>query len=223
MPGFRRRFQLAARPLAVLVAVAAAPGLTAGGQSLSPDDLARRIQAHYATVRDFTADFELAQASGLLPREAIDRGRVEVKKPGRMRWTFTTGDRNQVVSDGVRTYSYFPRDKYVAIAPLPAGDDASTALLFLTGRGDITRDFTASLPGEPPPGEWHLALAPRRPQADFVTLTLQVDRRSLALRGLVVVDAQGGTQRFRFSNLRENRGLPDSLFEFTIPRGVEIR
>src|SRR5690606_30119029 len=139
-------------------AVAAVPALAAGVQSPSADELARRVQAHYATVRDFTADFELAQTSGLLPREAVDRGHVEEKKPGRMRWTFTTGDRTQVVSDGVRTYSYFPRDKYVAIAPLPAGNEASPALRFLTGRGDITRDFTASLPGASPDDEWHLAL-----------------------------------------------------------------
>ena len=106
---------------------------------------------------------------------------------------------------------------------MPAGDDASTALLFLAGRGNLTRDFTASLPADQPAGEWRLTLRPRASQADFETLTLEVDRTSLTFRGLVVVDAQGGTSAFRFTNMRENRGLPDSDFVFSIPRGVEVR
>ncbi len=54
-------------------------------------------------------------------------------------------------------------------------------------------------------------------------MTLEVDRTSLALRGLVIVDENGGTSRYRFLHLRENRGLPDRDFEFAIPDGVEIR
>ena len=69
----------------------------------------------------------------------------------------------------------------------------------------------------------HLELTPRAPQADFQTLTFQIDRRSLTFRGLVIVDEQGGTSAFRFSDLRENVGLSDREFEFSIPRGVEVR
>lgn len=201
----------------------AAAATAASAQTPTAVDLAAKIQAHYATVRDFTADFTLEQTSALLPKPSNDKGTVQVKKPGRMRWTFTTGDKNEMVADGTRMYSYFPRDKYVLVTPMPKDDEASTALLFLTGRGDITRDFTATLPSPQPADEWQLLLTPRTKQADFATLTLQVDRRSLALRGLIVVDDQGGTQKFRFLNLRENRGLADQAFTFAIPRGVEIR
>jgi outer membrane lipoprotein-sorting protein len=54
-------------------------------------------------------------------------------------------------------------------------------------------------------------------------MTLDVDRATLALRGFTVVDEQGGISRFRFLNLRENRGLSDKEFEFQIPKNVEIR
>jgi outer membrane lipoprotein carrier protein len=158
-----------------------------------------------------------------MPSASKDRGRVEVKKPARMRWTFTTGDKNEVVADGVRMYSYFPRDRYVVVSAIPADEEVSTALLFLAGRGDLTRDFTPSLPPSQPAGEWHLTLMPKTKQPDFTSLTIQVNRQTLALTGLIVVDTQGGTQKFRFENLRENRGLVDASFTFLIPRGVEIR
>jgi outer membrane lipoprotein-sorting protein len=109
------------------------------------------------------------------------------------------------------------------VTPLPRGDQASTALLFLTGRGDLTRDFTAAVTPDMPPGEWRVTLTPRTKQTDFTTLTVEVDRASLALRGLVVSDDQGGVSAFRFDHLKENTGVADREFEFTIPRGVEIR
>jgi outer membrane lipoprotein carrier protein len=216
----------AARVAIALVAALAATigtGRIAGAQAPAAADLAARVQARYDTIRDFTADFTQRQTSPLLPKPVIERGEVKIKKPGRMRWVYATGDRNQVISDGTTIYAYFPQDRHVSPTPMPRGDDASTALLFLAGRGNITRDFTASLPAEQPAGEWRLTLRPRTKEADFETLTLEVDRASLAFRGLVVVDQQGGVSAFRFTSMRENRGLADSEFTFVIPRGVEVR
>lgn len=205
-------------------AAAVQPGQSTGAEArTNANDLAGRIQAHYSTVRDFTADFLLTSTSPLAPKPLMERGSVKVKKPGRMRWLWATADRKEFVADGVQLYSYFPKDRYVMVTPLPKGDQASTALLFLTGRGDLTRDFTSTVAPGAPEAEWWLALAPRTRQTDFTSLTVEVDRASLALRGLIVVDDQGGTSAFRFDRLKENTGLTDREFEFTIPRGVEIR
>jgi outer membrane lipoprotein carrier protein len=196
---------------------------TTNAQTPTAADLAARVQARYNTIRDFTADFTQRQTSPLLPKPVLERGDVKVKKPGRMRWTYATGDRNQVVSDGTMIYFYFPSDRYVSPSPMPKGDEASTALLFLAGQGNLTRDFEVSLAADQPAGEWRLLLRPRTKDADFESLTLEVDRATLAFRGLVTVDEQGGTSAFRFTNLRENRGLSDREFEFSVPRGVEVR
>ncbi len=205
--------------------LAAIATVTVAARQEGPDaaTLATRIQAHYTTVRDFTADFTLTQTSAMLPKPVEERGDVKIKKPSRMRWTYQTSNKQQFVSDGTRLYSYFPQDRYVTTTALPKGNEVSTALLFLAGRGDLTRDFTASVPDQQPPGEWRLLLKPKAPQADFKTLTLDVDRATLALRGFTVVDEQGAISKFRFANLRENRGLTDKEFDFTIPKGVELR
>lgn len=200
-------------------ALAAAP---AGLQSPpAAADLAARVQARFATVRDFTADFTQTETSPLLPRPVVERGQIRIKKPGKMRWTYTSADRKVFVSDGVRAYMHYPQDRYVE--EFRVNQDASTGLMFLAGRVDLVRDFVASVPAEQPTGEWRLVLTPKRKDGDVVTLTLDVDRTSLALRGFIIVDDQEGVRTFRLSKLEENRNLPDSDFVFVMPKNVELR
>jgi len=209
--------------LAVLVAMAAAaPPQTASAPS--PSDLARAIQRKYDTVRDLSADFVHAYRGGVLRREATERGTMRIKKPGRMRWVYEDPERKEFVSDGFRIYSYIPEDKQVLVAPVPSAEEATTPALFLSGHGNLARDFIASYPDspDPAPGTWTLTLTPRRPEAEYESLTLVVDRGTYRLRKLITADAQGGRSVFTFTDVRENVGLPDSLFRFAIPRGVEV-
>jgi outer membrane lipoprotein carrier protein len=207
----------------LLAGLAVSPArLTAQAQPPAAE-LAARIQARYATVRDFTADFTLIQTSALVARHAQDRGRVSIKKPGKMRWVFLSGNKSEVIADGSQIYSYFPDDKLVRVVPQPTGDGASSPLLLLTGRGDLTRDFTPVAKTEVVEGVWRVTVTPKTPQPEFAELTLIVEPVTLKLRGMVLLDDQGAVKTFTFTNLRENQSVPDSTFVFTIPKGVEVR
>lgn len=190
----------------------------------APADLARQVQAHFDTVHDFKADFTQQARSLFFKQTQQASGHVRVKKPGRMWWTYASPakEKKEVVADGSQVYEYFPATRQGRVAPLPKGNDASAAVLFLIGRGDLTRDFTAAMPADQPAGEWHLTLTPRRPQSDFTSLTLVVLRRTFSLRGLEKIDDQGGTTTFQFTNLKENVGLLDKDFIFKFPPGTEI-
>lgn len=184
-------------------------------------DLAKRLQARYDTIRDFSGEFTQSFQGVLLRRGTTERGKVLVKKPSRVRFTYTAPDKKEFVSDGFRFYSYYPKDRLGSESPLPKANEGSTALLFLAGHGNLSRDFTSSMVATQPEGEWHLRLVPRTPQADFDTLTLIVDRSTLMLRGFVTVDDQG-TNTIRFENLKENTGIKDDAFYFKFPPGTEI-
>jgi len=45
---------------------------------------------------------------------------------------------------------------------------------------------------------------------------------SMRLRGIQILDLQGNRSDFRFEDVRENRGVADSVFRFEIPAGVEV-
>jgi outer membrane lipoprotein carrier protein len=204
-----------------MLAAAATFAPSAQGEQPSATELARKLQARYQTVRDFTADFEQTYQGILLKKSAVERGKVLLKKPSRIRMTYESPEKKVFVSDGVQFYGYFPADRAGTVNPLPKEGESSTALMFIAGRGDLTRDFTASLPPKQPEGEWQLKLVPKTPQSDFQTLTLIVDRASLALLGFVTVDDQG-TNTIRFSKVKENTGLRDEAFFFSFPKGTEI-
>jgi outer membrane lipoprotein carrier protein len=190
-----------------------------------PLPIARAVQARYDRVRDFSADFTHTYAGGVLKKRVVEQGTVQVKKPGRMRWQYRSPEEKLFVSDGVQIYSYVPADKQVIVSPMPAADEATTAVLFLTGKGDLARDFTPTLataPAGSPAGSVALALSPKRDQRDYDTLTLVVDPTTYAIRMLIAADRQGGMSTFAFTNVKENGGLADKIFGFTIPRGADV-
>jgi outer membrane lipoprotein carrier protein len=196
---------------------------------IAPDttgpELAQALQKKYDTIRDFSADFVHAYEGGVLRKRITERGRLLVKKPGKMRWDYTAPEQKQFVSDGVKMYSYIPQDKQVIVSTIPPEDEATTPTLFLAGKGNLVRDFTASMTDAPkgmPPGTRALKLVPKVRQKDYDWLVLVVDPNTLDFRGLVTVDAQGGISTFSFANLKVNVGLADKEFAFKVPRGVDV-
>ena len=145
---------------------------------------------------------------------------MAIKKPGKMRWTYTKPERKELVSDGVKLYWYVPEDKQVIERDVAA--QASTPDLFLSGRGDIARDFTASYVDSPVQGTVALKLTPRRNEPEYEYLVVALDPGTLQIRGLLSKDHQGGESTFTFSNIRENRNLSDKDFTFRVPSGVKV-
>jgi outer membrane lipoprotein carrier protein len=188
-------------------------------------NLAQALQKKYDGIRDFSADFVHSYRGGVLRKEVSERGRLLVKKPGKMRWEYTAPEEKLFVSDGVRMYSYLPQDKQVIQRQLPPSNQLSMPTMFLSGNGNLLRDFIPSMT-EPSPGAaagtLAMKLVPREAQPEYEWLVIEVAPQTLALRGLVTYDSQGGRSAFAFSNLQENRGLADKQFEFKIPRGVDV-
>jgi len=69
---------------------------------------------------------------------------------------------------------------------------------------------------------WCPRTPPKTPVPEYDRLTLVVDRATLGLWMLIARDGQGGTSTFVFTKLRENVGLADAKFAFTIPKGADV-
>jgi outer membrane lipoprotein carrier protein len=208
----------------LLVAAALSAGTPAAQRPKeSAEQLAARLQARYDTVRDFEADFVQSYEGGLLRTKTTEQGTVTIKRPGRMRWVYSKPERKEFVSNGQQIYSYIPRDKQVIVSPMPTGDETTPAL-FLTGRGHLVRDFTVSYSDVPsaPSGAIGLKLVPRKGDPEFEWLMVAVNPDSLQIQRLVALDRQGGRSTFAFANLKENRNISDKIFDFQIPRGVDV-
>ena len=139
-------FRVPAR-IALVVAAAALllPWRAVGQQSRpAPAALARSLQERYDRIKDFTADFVQTYRGGVLRTQTQERGRVVIKKPSRMHWTYVSPEKKEFISDGVKVYSYIPQDRQVIVTSVPDDAQATTPALFLAGKGNIVQDFTAS-------------------------------------------------------------------------------
>jgi outer membrane lipoprotein carrier protein len=223
---------LSSSALVVLTMIAAmslpagAPGAQVGGATGQPapapsaQEVAERLQKKYDTILDFSADFVHRYEGGTLRRTREERGTLLLKKPGKMRWTYKQPEEKVFVSDGVRFYQYVPLDRQVTVADAP--DEGQPGLTFLSGKGRLTRDFNVSFAQSQAPDRWTLHLEPKTPQPQYDWLEIAASRDRLELRTLVVAEKQGSRSTFTFGNFKENPGLADKDFEFTIPKGVEV-
>ena len=178
--------------------------------------------------------------SGIEVDLAVEKGEVE-GEAGKD-WTTLTSTRPQWIKDrkinilvqmGMKPHpdlkgvpmaidlAKSPQDRQVMVSDVNT-DDSSTSSLFLAGKGDISRDFTAAYIDSPVKGTLALKLTPRRRQPDYEYLVVAIDPVSLQIRGLVTRDTQGGDSTLVFTNLKENQRISDKVFDFRIPRGVDV-
>ena len=227
MPRFGR-LVLASTAAALLTATGAAQTRPPARAVASPDvrppatDVAGAIQRKYDSVKDFSASFTQTYEGGVLRRKSQESGLVFVKKPGKMRWDYIKPEKKLFVSDGQTMFLYFPNEKQVMKNDVPGQNQATSAVLFLMGKGDIVRDFNVRWADGGLDTTYRLRLDPKTRQADYDWLEISADRETFRIVGLMAADAQGGKSAFVFSNFKENAGLADKMFQFTIPRGTEV-
>ena len=208
--------------LRVLLFLGLLPAVVGAQVRPAPEALAKSLQDRYQGIRDFSADFVHSYRGGVLRTQTRESGIVSIKKPGRMRWVYVKPERKEFVADGRKVYSYIPEDRQVIVSDVPPDNQATTPALFLAGKGDISRDFTATYGEGGAPGTVALKLTPRKAEPEYEYLIVAVDPATLQIRALTTRDRQGGESTLTFSNLKENRGIPDKEFAFRIPRGVDV-
>lgn len=196
----------------------------AGAQGADPIALAAKVQQRYNGIRDIQSDFVQSYEGGVLRTRTTERGTVAIKRPGKMRFTYTKPEKKEFVSDGSRLYTHLVADKQVIVSPAPGPDQGDVPAMFLAGQSDLARDYTPTftpLPGAAS-GLLTLKLVPKKASADYESLGIGVDPKTLQILFLTAVDTQGGRSSFTFTNLKENRGLSDKDFVFRIPPGAEV-
>ena len=205
-------------------AMALACAMAAGAQSNDPVALAAKVQQRYNGIKDIQADFVQTYEGGVLRTRTTESGTVAIKRPGRMRFTYTKPEKKEFVSDGTRLYTHLVADKQVIVSPAPGPDQGDIPAMFLAGQSDLARDYTpsfTSLPGAAT-GLVTMKLVPKKKSEEYESIGIGIDPKTLQIQFLTAVDMQGGRSSFTFTNLKENRGLADKQFEFRIPRGVEV-
>ena len=193
----------------------------------APSELERLVnalQTKYARLTSLAADFVQIYTA---PSERTRResGHLMLKKPGKMRWDYTTPETKLYVSDGKVIYEYLPAERVATRTTIKETQDLRAPFMFLLGRGDLRRDFKRiEFASESPvrAGDRVLRLIPKR-ASEFRELLLEVESQSLQLVRLSFIDQNGARSDFLFSNVREQATIDDAQFIFKPPAGVAVR
>jgi outer membrane lipoprotein carrier protein len=217
-------FTLSVLAAALLLTI---PSMTCAGaaETVPLEQLTAKMQETYDKTQDLKATFvqELTLAS--MKKTEREEGTVYIKNPRRMYWEYTRPKFKKLVVNPQKTWLYVPEDHVVYVQDADAMYQSALIVRFMSGIGKLQEDFQieyAAPESTDKEGHYLLVLIPRRADLGIDRLYLTVDRNSFQIVQCRFSDAYGNLTRIRFQNIRTNNQLPESLFHFKPPRGVEI-
>ena len=175
-------------------------------------------------MRTLTAGFTQTFRSAGTGQQLVERGRIFVKRPGRMRWDYRQPDKKVflVNADGT-TLSYVPADLTAVRARLPAD---APHLKLLMGDSDLLESFAVTevqLKDPVAPGSRGLRLTPRKPMEGIELVYLEADPAAASIRRVLVLDALGNESDLVLDKVAENAPLKEDVFDVRLPAGIEVR
>ena len=200
------------------------------------------LEEGYRSLADLQADFNQRTSIGALKREEKGHGELFLKrgKSGSAMFRFDyVKPKQQIVSNGKTVWYYLPENHQVMVADaakLFSGGNA-IALSYLTGLGNLSKDFTISFVGDgrDRKGNYQLELVPKRPTsamnklqltvaADAVARYVETGKAAVAfpLVSSVLFDTMGNRTTIEYSRIRVNQGLSTGRFSFKVPSGVDV-
>jgi len=207
-------------PLLLVLAAGPAP---ADARPMSPEvkALVDRMQGFYERTQDFTADFKQEYHYKTFNRTVVSTGTVAFQKPAKMRWEYLTPSKRSFVLAADRIYALDPEAQTLTKAALPTSQ-LSASVTFLWGKGKLSDEFDISRTECKECLGTLLTLVPKKPDARFREVQLDIDPKSAQVRRSIVIDPDGSRNTITFSNLKTNVRVPKETFQLTPPPGTQI-
>src|SRR5688572_5150407 len=199
----------------------AAHDWTVAADPKSAQQIVDALQKNYDATVDFVADFQQETEVKTLNRSLKASGKLSFKRPGKMLWHYEEPKGQIVLADGSHLYFLQPEQNQVIKSPLKNAFRSDIPLSFLLGLGNLKKDFNAVLKATEK-DEYILRLEPKGEAGGFSEILLGVSRSSADIVWVSIRDAANNLTSLRFSNMKKDVGLKDSLFRINIPQGVDI-
>jgi outer membrane lipoprotein carrier protein len=186
--------------------------------SQTATELAGRVDRHYNALHSLRVNF--VQEYNGLGQHLRESGILLLKKPGRMKWTYSQPPGKLFVLDGRNAYFYSPGQTTVQRIPAKNLDDLRSPLRFLLGHAELAKELTG------------LTLTPQGANYDLSGVPKNMDQRVTSLRftvssdgtilGIQVEEADGSVSTFAFTGEIPNPPSTDTDFIFHAPAGTQI-
>ncbi|MEE9591682.1 MAG: outer membrane lipoprotein chaperone LolA [Thermodesulfobacteriota bacterium] len=193
------------------------PSLLSAGEL---DEIVSSLQKTYKDIDAISAEFIAETSSKSLGNKISADGTVYFKKPGMMRWEYSTPPGDLIISDG-RIVWFYQSDLNQVIESAVNRDARTISQNFLAGIGSLRDDFEI-IREESRTEIYRLKLSPKIQQPGVDRLYIDVDKENFIVKGTTVIDPYGNETTVTFKKIKINRPIRDSLFRFTPPEGTSV-
>lgn len=192
------------------------------GAGLSPAcavaDGYERLDRFLEKVTTFKASFiQVVLDENLLALEETS-GLLWIARPGRFRWDYESVHGQSIVADGEVLWLYDVELEQVTRRAQESAIGQTPAVL-LSGGQQYRKDYNVTILGRQGAVNW-ISLVPKLSDGSFAEIQLGFEGETLRL--IQLLDELNQITRVTLANVVENEPIPDSVFRFIPPTGVDV-
>lgn len=225
--------------LTVVCLVLGAP-LSAGESDLTPEAIVGKLQAEYRDHHALEAEFVQIIRYVDFDMEQRSHGTILLKKPARMRMVIAEPQEQMIITDGDTLWIYTPANEQVLRRTLGEAERSFQPAAILFGDSNVDYRFRLLEEETARAGEQAIAgteettgggeergaavvleLTPARENAYVDRLVLWIDCSTRLVSRLLIDTGSEANTIYEFPGGWKDTSLPDTLFQFTPPAGVE--
>ena len=175
-------------------------------------------------IRDLKANFSQEKVLELLAEKLISQGKMEYKRPDKMSWEYFSPDPLLMIIKGRRMWLYYPDMKVAERYDLErAGETLGLFVGFGKSREYLEKNYQIRFLEERKEF-YSLELIPKREEElkYLSKIILWIDTSEYWPVKTKIFEPNGDTTLIEFKDIEINTEIPDSKFEFQVPKGVEV-
>lgn len=196
----------------------AAPGALWPADTPDVSKLLTGIENRYNHIQTLQVNF--TEVWTLNGRKRTGSGTLVLRKPGKMRWEYSMPPGRLFISDGEFIYTYDPEDHRAEKLKMKSVDDMRAPLAFLLGRLNFHDDFS-EFRATPQGDQVFLTAIPKSGKMPYSEVSF-LTGPDFIIHRLIVKQQDNSVLEYSFDGEKINLPVPDSLFRFTPPAGVEF-
>ncbi len=190
--------------------------MTAASLASEADENVARIQKAYENIKDLKGAFTQKNTIKDLGKSDTYRGEFLIKYPLRMKWMYKGKTLQDIIINNEDVLIYKKGDNQAYKGKFDKNTYGQTPVALLSGLGNIKEEFNISGKGDT------LILTPKRPVGTITSIKITMSDDDFPVRSFVIQDGHSNVIEIELKDVKINTGLKDSLFEFSLPKGVNI-
>jgi len=190
--------------------------MTVDSSASDADENVSRIQKAYENIKDLKGSFTQKNTIRDLNKSDTYRGEFLIKYPLKMKWMYKGKALQDIIINNENVLIYKRGDNQAYKGKFDRATYGQTPVALLSGLGNIKEEFDISGKGN------FLILKPKGRIGTITSIKIAMSDDDFPIRSFVIQDGHSNIIEIELKDVKIDTGLKDSLFEFSLPKGVNI-